>query len=290
MPKYSLISVSDQLHGAWTLYKANIKRLTLIACLFSVPMLFSVIGEIIAPTASLGETNFLTGQGTIRFILDILGGVIVGPLITVIGVGLTIHLSLGLVRGTAPKKLVLTAKEYLQLLITGLVKFLLVAIPVILVFVPGIILLVVNADTAKIPLLSLVGIAYIVLSVIAALVYLLWVSTIVQLTEFVVLANNQTVIASMKYLRTKIRGQFWAIFGRIFIPKLLIGLTAAFAVIVIQALFSFALLEGISSGNPAAIQLNIYVGFILGFILILFTGPLIYLADALLFDSLEKQS
>lgn len=290
MPKSSLISVSDQLHGAWTLYKTHIKRLTLISLFFTVPFFLSIISELIAPTASLATSNAFSGQVAIRFVLDLVNSLLIGPLITVFGVGLMIYLTIGLVRENAPKKLRITVKEYVQLILTAILKFLIIAIPVIFSFIPGVILLVVNADTAKIPFLSIIGIAYIVLMVFAAILYMLWVTTMIQLTEFVVLMNKQPVVKSMHYLRNKVKGQFWAVFGRIFIPKLLIGIPAALLIVVVQGLVSFALLEGITAGNAMAIQVNTYTGILLGVILVLFTSPMVYLADALLFDSLEKQS
>lgn len=286
----TLISVGELIDQSWELYRSRfIEFLTITGWLLLTAIFFALALTFYPTASSLQSGEPLTGWETFGVTLFFITTYVITPIIS-----FWIYTSVTRMIGAYMNGKQMTPANamregravFLKALLTSVMVVLMVLFAIVIGFGPPVLVATIGA-LANFSSLILIANVLLIVGIFAAL----FLS--IQWTVYYLLAPLLTILdglpgkSALEYSRRLIEGRFWAVLGRVVVPKLVFIIFGVFAMSLFAFVANFAI--DASSGISMDVQVRFVsmVETIIPIIITVLINPLILISDVLLLRSLR---
>ncbi len=287
-----LITVGQILDTTWDHYTKHFKIIMRISLWFFLIALLMIVGKFLTPVnpAELLIANpQVSITSNIGYLIIILTSLVVSPILAV-----WIFLSLiklidtqNTGKNTDPTTAGLEGgKQFFHYLIILVFKLVALSLPLVLM-IPGIALSIYGVTEKGGPWVGSVSMLLLFFGAIAGLILLAYITVQLAFIAFALMLDGKKHINAIKDSTELVKGRFWSVLWRLFVPKLIFGVAA----MMIQGIIFFAVVP-ILSFSTLNIEASLRIADITYYLVasgmsVIFV-PLLVIADYKIYDSLRK--
>ncbi len=288
-----LLSTGEIIDRTWSLYRDKFAELMSVSSWLLVIAIVDVVAITLYPTTativnrvdlSLGETGGV--------ILTAVNGWLIAPIVGVFvlaSIVRVLSMHFGSVRMDATRAIKEAWRFFFPLILVSILVLAVLIGAVAIGFIPTILINTATAPFANNSLAIFSRILVVIGLAVSIVLSIRW-SVLFTLAPYALLLENKHGKSALTRSRELILGRFWAVLGRIAIPKLIFLLVGILIMGVLSYLIGIVI-SGVGTFNSdLMIRLQTLSGSVFPIVVAALINPLIILADVIVYRSLKETS